>query len=109
MKELLLDIIAKIIDYTKVFIIKLTGEAKRVKREVQFEGRKSGVIDVMYNPIFEKKNAESNMLLQELNSLKRESDILNKKIEAIKEENKLYDKNIEALNSFQRFLLERRV
>jgi hypothetical protein len=108
MKELLLDIIAKTIDYTKVFIIKLRGEAKRVKSEVQFESRKSGVIDVMYNPIFEKKNSEKNMLLQELTNIRNEAEILNIKILAFKEENMLYSKNIDALNSFQSFLLEKR-
>lgn len=106
MKELLLDIIANIMDYKKVFIIKIKNETNRVKSEVKFEGRKSGLINVMYSPIFEKKNIEKNKLLCQLNNIKQESEKLNRKINAINKENAIYNKRIEALKSFQKFLLD---
>lgn len=109
MQDLLLDIIAKTMDYTKVFIAKFKVQAKRVKNEVIFEERKSDVINVMYNPIFEKKETERNMLLSELENIRREAEEINQKIGALGEENSFYKKSIEALNTFQEFLLERRV
>jgi peptidoglycan hydrolase CwlO-like protein len=99
MKELFIDIISKIIYNGKVFITK-------VKNDIRFEGRKSGVISVMYSPIFEKKNREKDMLLSELSNVKKEIEKLDKKIVMIKEEISFYNKKVDGLNSFQRFMLE---
>lgn len=98
MKELFINIITKIIDYTKIFIAKIVNNIK-------FECNKNLIIKVMYSPILEKKKKERNNLLSEFNNVKQQREKLNREINMIKEENRLYNKKIDSLNSFQQFLL----
>lgn len=98
MKELFINIITKILNYTKIFIAKIENNFK-------FESSKNVIIKLMYNSILEKKRKERNKLLLESNIIKQQLNKLNKQINKLKEENILYEKKINALNSFQLFLL----
>jgi len=99
MKDLLINIITKINDYTKVFIGKIINTIK-------FQERKNVIIKEMYITMLEKRIKEKNRLLLELKNIKQQGNKINKKINRIKEENVLYNKKVNALNSFQLFLLD---
>jgi hypothetical protein len=99
MKELLFDIITKIIYKGKVL-------SKKIKEGIDLEGRKSGVINVMYNPIFEKKIRERDVLLSELKGIEEEIKKLDSKINEASEEKALYETRINAISSFRKFLLD---
>ena len=99
MKELLINIITKIINYTKVFI-------NEIINKIKFASNKNVIIKVMYNSILEKKIEERNKLLLEISNIKKQAYKQNSEINIVKEENTLYNKKMNALNSFQMFLLD---
>lgn len=98
MKELFINIITKIINYTKTFFVKISNKIK-------FEERKNGIIKVMYNSIIQKKRKEKNRLLFKLDTIKLQAHKLEKEMNIIKEENMVYNKKIDTLNSFQDLLV----
>lgn len=98
MKELFINIITKIINYTKTFFVKILNKIK-------FEERKNGIIKVMYNSIIQKKRKEKNRLLFKLDTIKLQAHKLEKEMNIIKEENMVYNKKIDTLNSFQDLLV----
>ena len=91
MKDLLINIITKIMNYTKAFIGKIINNIKFVER-------KNVIIKEMYISILEKRIKEKDKLLGELRNIKHQGDNLNKEINSIKEENALYKKKINTLN-----------
>jgi len=99
MKESFINIITKIIEYSKIFIAKIIKNFK-------FESTKNMIIKLMYSSILEKKREEKNKLLSEIKEVKQKLDKQHREINKIKEENTLYNKKIRALNSFQEFLLD---
>ena len=98
MKELFINIITNIINYTKKIMAKIENNLK-------FEENKNLIIKEMYSSILEKKRAERDRLLLELNNIKKQELKLKRKIHLIREENTVYNKKINVLNSFQQFLL----
>jgi len=99
MKELLINIITKFINYIKKIM-------KNTKNNMKFEESKNEIIKIMYNPIIEKNEKEIDKLLAELKGIKEQVYIVNKKNNMIKQENMAYNKKIKALNCFQQFLLD---
>ena len=68
MKELLINIITKFINYIKKIM-------KNTKNNMKFEESKNEIIKIMYNPIIEKNEKEIDKLLAELKGIKLLSTI----------------------------------
>jgi septal ring factor EnvC (AmiA/AmiB activator) len=106
MKELLLSIITKTLNYTKCVAIKIVKMIEEIIDYISLEGRKSQVIRSMYNPSMEKRRREEAALAVELNKLREEKEKLNRQISDVARDNSIYQKKINALKAFRIFLLD---